>query len=404
MHVDATHGDTTHAATGIAIAWWAVAGAVLSLMIAEAVISSVHGMDTWLLDTGCCGMVACLIDSRLQLFEEAVDFLEIILRSSVGQWKLVAVRSKLRYATTSRHATAAGERVEEASCGVVTRVVASGAGVVSGVVAAAHGKRKGIALDARADIIVRAGIDGTTLDISEEVVECFDGASAGVHALDVCHGSVGWVADGAVGGVLTVRRGWITAVLGTAHRWLISRVWVTHTTIMLGWVIAGCCHHIRPAGSYQRVWVCECSGLTLSVLLSHATSTSHAAAVVAGCRRVHQHTVVGVRLHMLLEILRAFECLSTEVALMRLEWDMDADVRGDVVAFDGRGAASTPLAGEVEVVGALAADMALADVVLAVRLSCVWGMTTACIVLSVLYLHRGLRRSRIARHSLATGR
>jgi hypothetical protein len=80
---------------------------------------------------------------------------------------------------------------------------------------------------------------------------------------------------------------------------------------------------------------------------------------------------------MLLEILRALECLSTEVALMRLEWDMDADVRGDVVAFDCRGAAGTPLAGEVEVVGALAADMALADVVLAMRVSCVFGMTTA---------------------------
>ena len=67
---------------------------------------------------------------------------------------------------------------------------------------------------------------------------------------------------------------------------------------------------------------------------------------------------------MLLEILRALECLATEVALMRLEWNMDADVGFDVVAFDGGGAAGTPLAGEVEVVGALAADMALADVVL----------------------------------------
>lgn len=44
---------------------------------------------------------------------------------------------------------------------------------------------------------------------------------------------------------------------------------------------------------------------------------------------------------------------------------MDADVRGDVVALDSGGAAIAPLAGEVQVVGALAANMALADVVLA---------------------------------------
>jgi hypothetical protein len=67
---------------------------------------------------------------------------------------------------------------------------------------------------------------------------------------------------------------------------------------------------------------------------------------------------------MLLQILRALESLAAEVALVWFERDMHANVRGDVVAFDGGGSAGTPLAGEVEVVGALAADMALADVVL----------------------------------------
>ena len=107
---------------------------------------------------------------------------------------------------------------------------------------------------------------------------------------------------------------------------------------------------------------------------------------------------------MLLEILRALECLATEVALMRLEWDMDADVRGDVVAFYRGCATGTPLAGEVEVVGALAPDMALADVVLEVCVSCAFDVTAACLLLYILHSHRGLPRSRIARRSLATGR
>jgi len=67
---------------------------------------------------------------------------------------------------------------------------------------------------------------------------------------------------------------------------------------------------------------------------------------------------------MFLQILRALERLTAEVAFVRLEWDVDADVGGDVVAFDGGGSAGSPLAGEIEVVGALTPNMALADVVL----------------------------------------
>lgn len=68
-------------------------------------------------------------------------------------------------------------------------------------------------------------------------------------------------------------------------------------------------------------------------------------------------------LDVLLEILRSLESLATEIALVGLEWDMDADVRRDVVTLDCRGAAGTPLAGQVEVVCAFATDMAFADVV-----------------------------------------
>lgn len=71
-------------------------------------------------------------------------------------------------------------------------------------------------------------------------------------------------------------------------------------------------------------------------------------------------------LDMLLQILRALERLSAEVALVRLEWDVNTHVRGDVVALHSGGSARAPLAGEVEVVGGLATDMAFADVFLRV--------------------------------------
>ena len=67
---------------------------------------------------------------------------------------------------------------------------------------------------------------------------------------------------------------------------------------------------------------------------------------------------------MLLKILRALERLAAEVAFMRLERDVNTDMRRDVVALNSGRPARTPLARQVEVVGALATDVALANVVL----------------------------------------
>lgn len=69
-------------------------------------------------------------------------------------------------------------------------------------------------------------------------------------------------------------------------------------------------------------------------------------------------------LDMLLQVLRALEALATEVALVRLQRDMDTNMRGDVVALNSGGTAEVPTTGQVEIVGALATDMALADVLL----------------------------------------
>lgn len=67
---------------------------------------------------------------------------------------------------------------------------------------------------------------------------------------------------------------------------------------------------------------------------------------------------------MLLQILGTLEALATEVALVRLERNMDTNVRRDVVALDGGCAAIVPAAGQVQIVSALATDMALANVVI----------------------------------------
>lgn len=67
---------------------------------------------------------------------------------------------------------------------------------------------------------------------------------------------------------------------------------------------------------------------------------------------------------MLLQVLGTLEALATEVALVRLERNMDTNVRCDVVALDGGCAAIVPAAGQVQIISALATDMALTNVVI----------------------------------------
>jgi hypothetical protein len=69
-------------------------------------------------------------------------------------------------------------------------------------------------------------------------------------------------------------------------------------------------------------------------------------------------------LDVLLEILGPFECFATEVALVRLQRYVNTNVRSDVVTFHSSRAAVTPLTSQVQVVGTLAANMTLTDMVL----------------------------------------
>ncbi len=88
------------------------------------------------------------------------------------------------------------------------------------------------------------------------------------------------------------------------------------------------------------------------------------AIALVGIRTSGSGRIISVGLDMLLQVLRTLECLATEIASMRLERNVDADVRGDVVAFDDGNMAIGPTTGQVEVVGTLATNMPLANMVL----------------------------------------
>lgn len=83
-----------------------------------------------------------------------------------------------------------------------------------------------------------------------------------------------------------------------------------------------------------------------------------------GLGRAEQNRVIGVSLNVLLQILRTLESLPAEIALVRLQRNMNTNVRCDVVTLYSRSAAITPLTSQVQVVSALATNMAFANVIL----------------------------------------
>ena len=81
-------------------------------------------------------------------------------------------------------------------------------------------------------------------------------------------------------------------------------------------------------------------------LIAHIEPAILMLVVIAGRALVHSvdYGIVGVGLHMLLQILRTLEGLATELASMRFQGYVDSDVRGDVVAFDNLHIAICPCA------------------------------------------------------------
>jgi hypothetical protein len=67
---------------------------------------------------------------------------------------------------------------------------------------------------------------------------------------------------------------------------------------------------------------------------------------------------------MLLQVLRSLESFATEFTLVRFQGHMDPNVGSNMISFDRRGATVTPLTSQIEVVGRLATNMLLTDVLL----------------------------------------
>jgi hypothetical protein len=67
---------------------------------------------------------------------------------------------------------------------------------------------------------------------------------------------------------------------------------------------------------------------------------------------------------MFLQVLRPFETFLASAALVRLQGDMDTDMGCNMVALDRGCSTQIPATGEVEVVGALATNMSLTDMIL----------------------------------------
>jgi hypothetical protein len=108
----------------------------------------------------------------------------------------------------------------------------------------------------------------------------------------------------------------------------------------------------------------EIGRLTLSrTSISTSRTTGARVATLVGSRLITSR-VLSMSLDVLLEILRTLEGLLAGVALVRLEWNMDTDVRSDVIALDSSRVAVDPSTSQVKIVGGLAADMTLTHVLL----------------------------------------
>lgn len=69
-------------------------------------------------------------------------------------------------------------------------------------------------------------------------------------------------------------------------------------------------------------------------------------------------------LDMLLQILRSLECLLTKFTLVWLEWNVDSNMRGNMISLDCSGPAGPPSARQTQIVSTFAPDMNIAQVVL----------------------------------------
>jgi len=199
-----------------------------------------------------------------------------------------------------------------------------------------------------ADIVVGGGVNGTTLSIAKELIESIISSTlTDLVVIAQLLRLVDCVVDWPVGRVL--RRAAIETSRSSARVLLgVSGVGTKRTIRIL----------ISTRCSGKRLQVSD----KFTVLASESSGSMRSAAV--GLGRPKQNRVVSVRLNVLLQILGTLEGFAAEVALMRLQRNVNTNVRSNVITLDGRSAAVAPLARQVQVVGALATNMAFANMVI----------------------------------------
>lgn len=264
-----------------------------------------------------------LIDSALHLLQNLINLLQITLGAQVGHGRQVVVLVK---GTLLR--VVAADRRERRSGGHVLR--SNTAGVNAQCTVKGHQRAS--------DLAVTGRVEAPTLGLAKKLVQVIISTSAVVATT-------------------------VAQRLGAVVNWLLV---VSHRgTVGLSGVL-------RVVASVRRPRSPEGCGTSphLAVVvveagwaLGSAIGGGHATMLILG--RPDEDAVIGVGLDMLLEILGAFERLSAEVALMRLERNVNSNVRGDVITLDGGSATRVPLACEVQVVGALPSDVLLAQMILA---------------------------------------
>ena len=289
--------------------------------VSSAVVhAAVEVVSTGLGDAGSGDILVALVDGVLHLFQELINVEQVVLGADIGHWgKMVARRLRATWAVTTTAAD--GDRCRDL--------------LVFGDRAIEDGKLESLQAEkALADRSVGVGVELATLEVTKELVQSI-------------------VATLAVIGVVSILALAQRVVHITVGMWVGSlrrRVWL---------VVLGRSVRILAIDPVDRALkVMSGSSISLGVLREHHVRVLHAR--LGGPNL----GVVGMGLHMLLQILGALERLPTEVTLVRLEGHMHPDVRSDVVPLDGGGVTGPPLASEIEVVSTLATNVAFADMLL----------------------------------------
>jgi hypothetical protein len=284
--------------------------------------TSVDIVRTGLVNASRRGRVRVLVDSTLQLLQELVDVQEIALSPEIGQGQSIWVMHR-RVSGLSHH-------------GATMPILRHTATLIT---AAATENWKLHSLETHkslANVIVGSGVNCTAFSIAKKLVQCVVSRTLSdfvivVQLLSLIDGIVHW----AIGRVL-----WWTAI---ETSWGASRMLLAVAAI---WT----------KGSV-RILI----STRFSILTRVALSPMWTATVRLG--RAKQDRVISVRLDMLFEILGTLERLAAEVAFVRLQRNMNTNVRSNVITLDRGGTAVAPLTGQVQIVGALAANVTFTDVI-----------------------------------------